>query len=408
MDRTVIALYDSLSEANNAVEDLVDAGFDRNNISIIANDSTGESSNYINDNGNRTDDVSGGEGASFGAVIGGLIGLGTALIPGIGPIMAAGPLAAVVMGAVGALTGALTGGIAASLIDLGLSEDDAHLYAEGIRRGGTMVTVHTDEASIEDARSILNDHNPVDLEERGSMYRSEGWTGHDINAQPYTPDQITSQRSSTITPTGDQMKFDVVEEELAVGKREVEKGGVRVRTYIHETPVEETIRLREERVTVDRHPVDRPATDSDLNTFQQGTMEMTERSEIPVVSKQAHVVEEVVVGKEVTEREETVSDTVRRTDVEVEQMNSPEFTNHETDFRTHFTNNFGRSGSSYELYRPAYYYGHTLANQEKYRNREWSEIEPEIQMEWEARNGETWDNYREAIHTSWEQTRNRS
>lgn len=405
MDRTVIALYDSFSEAREAVEDLVDAGFDRGHISIVANDASGEHSSYINDDGS-TEDVSGGEGAGFGAVIGGLIGLGAALIPGIGPVVAAGPFAAALMGGVGAVTGALTGGAAASLIDMGMSEEDANLYAEGIRRGGTMVTVRADESRIEDAKSILNNHNPVDLEQRGSMYKSEGWKGHDTTSQPYTSDKRDTQRTN-MDMTGDQMKFDVVEEELQVGKREVEKGGVRVRTYIHETPVEETIRLREEHVTVERHPVDRPATEADLTSFKEGTMEMTERTEIPVVSKQAHVVEEVVIGKEVTEREETVSDTVRRTDVEVEQMNSPEFTNYETDFRTHFTNNFSRGGSTYEQYRPAYYYGHTLANHEKYRGREWSDVEPEIQGEWESRNAGTWENYRDAIRTSWERTRNR-
>jgi len=303
------------------------------------------------------------------------------------------------------VTGAVTGGAAASLIDLGLSETDAHLYAEGLRRGGTMVTVHCDESRVEEAKSILNDHDPVDLEQRGSTYRSEGWTGHDASSQAYTSDQMTTQR--TINPTGDQMKFDVVEEEIEIGKREVEKGGVRVRTYINETPVEEKIRLREERVTVERHPVDRPATEADLTSFKEGTMEMTEHTEIPVVSKHAHVVEEVVIGKEVTEREETVSDTVRRTDVEVEQMNSGEFTNYETDFRTHFTNNFARSGSTYEQYRPAYYYGHTLANHDKYRGREWTDVEPEIQSEWESRNAGTWENYRDAIRTSWERTRSR-
>jgi len=415
MDRTVIALYDSFSEAREAVEDLVDSGFDRSNISIVANDAKGEYNKTITTSTDETEDVKGDEGAGFGAIVGGLIGLGAALIPGIGPVVAAGPFAAALMAGIGAVTGAVTGGAAASLIDLGLSETDAHLYAEGLRRGGTMVTVRCDETRVDEAKSILNDHNPVDLEQRGSMYKDEGWTAHDATAQPYASDQMTTQRTNmttertdkTMTPTGDQMKFDVVEEELQVGKREVEKGGVRVRTYIHETPVEETVRLREEKVTVDRHPVDRPATEADLTAFKEGTMEMTERSEVPVVSKNARIVEEVVVGKEVTEREETVSDTVRRTDVEVEQMNTPEFSNYENDFRSHFTNNFSRSGSSYEQYRPAYYYGHTLANHDKYRGREWEDVEPEIQQEWESRNAGTWENYRDAIHTSWDRTRNR-
>jgi len=112
----------------------------------------------------------------------------------------------------------------------------------------------------------------------------------------------------------------VVEEELQVGKREVETGGVRVRTEMQEKPVEEQINLREEHVRVDRRPVDRPATAADLNQGLQGSMEVTARSEEAVVEKEARVVEEVVLNKEATERTETVRDTVRRTDVEVEEV----------------------------------------------------------------------------------------
>jgi len=101
MDRTVIALYDSFSEARAAVEDLVDAGFDRSNISIVANDAGGEYSRYITTDDGDTEDVTGGEGAGFGAVVGGLIGLGAALIPGIGPVVAAGAFAGALVGGVG-------------------------------------------------------------------------------------------------------------------------------------------------------------------------------------------------------------------------------------------------------------------------------------------------------------------
>jgi uncharacterized protein (TIGR02271 family) len=117
-----------------------------------------------------------------------------------------------------------------------------------------------------------------------------------------------------------EMSVPVVEEELKVGKREVDTGGVRVNTTTQEKPVEEQINLREEHVRVDRRPVDRPATAADLNQGLKGSMEVTARSEEAVVEKEARVVEEVVLNKDATERTETVRDTVRRTDVEVEQM----------------------------------------------------------------------------------------
>jgi len=121
---------------------------------------------------------------------------------------------------------------------------------------------------------------------------------------------------------GEQARVPVVEEQLKVGKREVEtSGGVRVRTDIEEKPVEAQVNLREEHVRVERRPVDRPATQADMNQAQHGrTIEVREKSEQPVVQKEARVVEEVVVGKEATQRTETVRDTVRRTDVDVEQV----------------------------------------------------------------------------------------
>ena len=118
------------------------------------------------------------------------------------------------------------------------------------------------------------------------------------------------------------------EERLDVSKRDVERGGARIRSRIIERPVEETIRLREEHVVVNRRPVDREFTDADLQNFQPGEMEITEHAEVPVVGKQARVVEEIEVGKNVTEREETIRDTVRSTDVNVEEFDADTDTTH--------------------------------------------------------------------------------
>jgi len=117
-----------------------------------------------------------------------------------------------------------------------------------------------------------------------------------------------------------EVVLPIVEEQLRIGKRTVERGGVNVRTTSQEVPVQETINLREENVTVERRPVDR-AVGNAPDAFREGTIEITETAEVPVVSKEARVVEEVVVGKEVTERQETVRDTVKRTEVEVDEVN---------------------------------------------------------------------------------------
>ncbi len=125
--------------------------------------------------------------------------------------------------------------------------------------------------------------------------------------------------AATTTETG---AIPIIEEELHVGKRVVETGGARLRSRVIERPVEESINLREEHVHVERTPVNRPATDADLSNFQEGEIEITEHAEVPIVAKEARVVEEISLEKEVEEREETIRDTIRRTDVEINNLDT--------------------------------------------------------------------------------------
>ena len=194
------------------------------------------------------------------------------------------------------------------------STEDAGTYAEAVRRGSTIVAVDANsDAEVEKATALMRELGSVDIDERASQWRSEGWTGtaRDIGSEGR---DVRGTEGETVMP--------VVREELQVGKRTIEGGGVRVVQRVAETPVSELVRLREERATIERRPADRPATEADLANFKEGTVEVRERSEEAVVSKTARVVEEVVVGKEVSEREEAVSDTVRQTDVEVERLDA--------------------------------------------------------------------------------------
>src|SRR5207248_6545508 len=133
--------------------------------------------------------------------------------------------------------------------------------------------------------------------------------------------------------------------------------------------VQKDVTLQHEKVTVDRRPVDRPASEADLGAFQEGTIEVTEKAEMPVVEKQARVVEEVVVGKDVHEHQQTVQDTVRRKDVEVEQMpgtttqmGAGNWDEYNAEFQAYHKNRYGTNGNTYMRYEPAYRYGYTLAN----------------------------------------------
>jgi uncharacterized protein (TIGR02271 family) len=440
MAKTVIALYDDVHTARDVVQDLVDNGFPRDNVSIMASDAAGEYDRYQSGEYREDDGVGGGAaaGAGIGAVIGGigglLVGLGALTIPGVGPVIAAGPLAAALAGAG---IGAVAGGLIGALTDMGVPEDEAGYYAEGVRRGGTLVAVRADNARADDAASIMSRYNPVDIEERASSWRERGWSGYDPNAEPYDTTRIEEERGylgtagRTTTTTGTErdrthertertsgeQSIPVIEEDVAVGKRQVQRGGVRVHTHVREVPVEETVRLRDEEINVERRPADRRAERGEFDTLQEGTIEITETDEEAVVSKDARVVEEVVVSKDVREREETVRDTARRTDVEVEQVGtgrtgtqtgtSTGFETYESDYRNHFQSNYGQGGRSYNDYQPAYRYGHTLATDERYRGRDWNEVEPEARRHWETehRDQGAWEDFKDSVRHAWNRAR---
>ncbi|HEU4457661.1 MAG TPA: YsnF/AvaK domain-containing protein [Methylibium sp.] len=214
-------------------------------------------------------------------------------------------------------------GFFAKLFGLGEDEDDSGHYAEAVRRGSTLLSVRLDDTQddrADEVRSILEKHGADDIDRRVEYWRSGGYTGYDPTAQPYGADEMERERAA-YAGVKDGGSMQVVQEELAVGKRTVQSGGVRVHRRLIETPVEEDIELREERAVVDRRPVDRQASPADLqNAFSEQTIEVRESREEPVVSKTARVVEEVQVGKKVTGRTETIRDSVRRSDVEVEGL----------------------------------------------------------------------------------------
>jgi len=199
-----------------------------------------------------------------------------------------------------------------SLKDLFLPDDDRHVYAEGLRRGGYVVAVRAAAGEYDRVLSILDRDGSVDLGSEETAWRSEGWRGNRAG---------TSNEGRMFGDDREQV-IPVTEEELRVGKRDVSHGRVRVRSYVVETPVEESVTLHEEQVDVERRPVDRAVTAGDV-AFDEKTIEVEERSEEAVVSKDARVKEEVVVRKTADDRTKTISDTVRSTKVEVDDTRQP-------------------------------------------------------------------------------------
>ena len=189
MERTVVALYDNLDTAQAAVKELLDNGFSRDDISVVRTNQQGDytSGNADDPNANAGDASGIAAGAGIGAVLGGLagllVGLGALAIPGIGPIIAAGPIATTLAGAG---LGAATGGLVGALADVGIPESEAGYYAEGVRRGGTLVTVRAGEDTVSRATEVMNRFAPVDINQRAGQWQSSGWSGFDANAGPYS------------------------------------------------------------------------------------------------------------------------------------------------------------------------------------------------------------------------------
>jgi len=278
--KTVTAFFDSRDDASEAVENLVEAGIPRDRITMIAGSEGSQSPRAASDTRRE-------------------------------------PM-----------------GFWESLADLFMPEEDRNTYAEGLRRGGYLVTVRTTATEYDTAVDILDDEGSIDMDERATSWRSEGWTGYQSGARVSDAPQgrsvgVGSQNLSTSTGTGQQMgeiardrlgsddAIPIAREQIKIGKRDVSHGRVRVRSYVVEEPVSEDVELREERVEVERRPVDRAAQPQD-RLFEERTVEMEQRAEEPIVSKEARVTEEVALRKQSDRRTETVSDTVKHTEVNIE------------------------------------------------------------------------------------------
>lgn len=271
MTKTIVGLFDEYREAQRAVVELVESGVAREEIGITSRDRTNyDESDTSRDDSYRDDE---GVGDKIGNFFSRLFGDDT---------------------------------------------EYASHYSEAVGRGGTVVTVDCEtEETADRAEAILNRFGG-DVDERGETDRRAAYVGtENVGTENVGTENVGTKRADLAE--GGEARIPVIEEDLRVGKREVEGGGVRVRTRVVERPVEEVVRLREERVNVERRPVNRPVSETDLNAFREGTFELRERREEAVVDKTARVVEEVAINKQVGERTETVRDTIRKTDVDVEE-----------------------------------------------------------------------------------------
>jgi uncharacterized protein (TIGR02271 family) len=461
MQHTLVAVFDNRSDAQNAMDELVASGFDRSTVNLSGADSTGQSDSLTGSSSTLNDTHEEGIGASIKHFFTGLFGsdndesvqkYSTVVSSGhyavtvttesepeveraadvverFGPIdiderhdqllsgnVAGGSFSGAAASGYASQAGSLQSGQSASLqssagddngffstqsLNDPVPRDSTYQEAQGASLQ-TGVSPNLGSGSLQGTASLSDSDDAslggTALQSSGSLQRDSSLSG----SQQY------SAGTSTAGTTGDRTAIPVVQEDLKVGKREVQRGGVRVFSRIVETPVNESVNLREEHVSVERRPVDQPLSAADSAAFKEQSIELRETAEEAVVQKTARVVEEVVVGKEVTQRSEQINDTVRHTDVQVENLGASSNSSLGSDdsyYRTHYDSNFASSGSSYDDLAPAYRYGTDARSNEKYRNRDWNDIESDLHSDWDTRygnSGSTWEKAKAAVRHGWE------
>jgi uncharacterized membrane protein len=298
MAKLVAALYDDVEDAYEAIEDLLTSGFERESISILSNNISAKPTAPV---GVKEKDML--EGSTAGTLVGGVagaaIGLAALVIPGIGPALAAGPLFAAFFGGT---AGAVAGSFIGAFVDWELKDTEADLFAEGVRRGGTLVAVRAEGAAAERARAILDRHNLVNMSERVALWRKLGWTKFDSKARPYTADQVARERAQYRHPSGG------------------------VTAGVAETPGEKDTSLM-------------PGKLPGILTFED----------------------------------------------------------REALFREHYEQTYADTGHDFEYYLPAYRFGYNLANDDRYADKEWALIEPDLRRFWDEHSPGMWALVRGAV-----------
>ncbi|KGF83279.1 hypothetical protein IA69_00195 [Massilia sp. JS1662] len=385
MQHTLVAVFDNRSDAQNAMDELLASGFTRDNVYVSSADLTGQDTSLT---GTTTTGAvhEEGVGASIRHFFENLFG----------------------------------------------SDNDEHAtrYSSAVTAGQHVLTLTTtSEPEVERAADVIERFGPIDIDERHDLSGNAASLGTSAY-QPQSSSTLQAgsmqsgtqagnlsgslsdstlrsdslQRDTAVDQTTGKAAIPVVQEEVRVGKRQVERGGVRVFSRMVETPVNETVSLREEHVSVERRPVDQPINPADVAALKDQTIELRETAEEAVVQKSARVVEEVVVGKEVSQRQENIQDTVRHTEVEVQPLQGSTLDD-DTYYRNDWQTNYASLGGTYDDYAPAYRYGNEMRRDARYQGRDWDDVESDLRSDWDTRYGSsgssTWERMKAAVRSGW-------
>ena len=385
MQHTLVAVFDNRSDAQNAMDELLASGFTRDNVYVSSADLTGQGTTSLSATTTDTTHEEG-VGASIKHFFSNLFG----------------------------------------------SDNDEHAtrYSSFVTGGQHVLTLTTSsEPEVERAADVIERFGPVDIDERHDLSGNAASLGTSAY-QPQSSSTLQAgsmqsgtqagnlsgslsdstlrsdslQRDTAVDQTTGKAAIPVVQEEVRVGKRQVERGGVRVFSRMVETPVNETVSLREEHVSVERRPVDQPINPADVAALKDQTIELRETAEEAVVQKSARVVEEVVVGKEVSQRQENIQDTVRHTEVEVQPLQGSALDD-DTYYRNDWQTNYASLGGTYDDYAPAYRYGNEMRRDARYQGRNWEDVESDLRSDWDTRYGSsgssTWERMKAAVRSGW-------
>jgi uncharacterized protein (TIGR02271 family) len=268
-----------------------------------------------------------------------------------------------------------------------IPEPDVTTYLEGVRHGGTIITANVADSAATRAAEIMSGYRMVNIRDRASELRK---IRNDLTlSDPARSDNV----------------LEVIEEELEVGKESVERGRMRIYNVITEREVSQDVGLRDETIRVQRRPADR-AVKIDPSLFKERSFEMVEVDEIAKVGKTARVIEEVSLTKDVAEKVQTIRETLRHQDVEVEEVATARpYKDYDMDFRGFFRNNLMKSGVNYEQREPAFRFGYDLATREPFRSTPWSAVEADSRRIWEEKNPGTWAENQALVKYAWERVR---
>ena len=311
---------------------------------------------------------------------------------------------------------------------------DVDIYLAGVRDGGTIVTANVGDTAVARAAGILGSFDMVNIAQRAGKLAAKvpavaaAGVGHVAAAvtgaaatastaartvtAPNLPKQTPAVAAAppmeialTDAARNDNV-LEVIEEDLAVGKQQVERGRMRIYNVVTEREVAKNVSLKDETLRVQRRPVNR-AIEIDPNIFKARSFEMVEMDEIALVKKTARVVEEVSLGKDIVDKVETIKETLRRQDVQVEEIPAARpFDAYKDEFKNFYAKHLADKGVTFDSLAPTFRFGHGLATREPFRSSPWTAVETDARRIWEEKNPGTWDQSKAVVKYAWESVRN--